>query len=100
MAILADKTKELIELLSDKTNDNTIQWTRTSADDGFQYIFKKGSIIINNSYDFNLDRAYMNLILFNDIGEVIEDTYVNSDEEKNYFNYFDNFMLLERVFSR
>ena len=91
MATISDKTRELISFLSQKTENNEIQWEKSSGTDSYQLILKKGSIAVDNYYNENYSQNFMDFTMFNDMGEPIEQTSAGYSDDNYSYNYLKEF---------
>lgn len=79
---------ENFQLLVDKLKNKTLAkqaiWIKTSRDNEFRLELSKGAITTDNWVDENDGRSLVDLLIFNDNGDIIDRVVYSSEKDNDY----------------
>lgn len=84
--MISENLVVLIEKLKKKTIDGQAKWTKTSADNEFKLELSKGAITIDNWPSTNFGYMFVDIVVINDNGDVIERAAFTDEEDLEDYN--------------
>lgn len=81
------KLKELVKMLTIRTAESRIRWTRTESESKYRIEFGNGSVTVDNWV--NKGKKFANLSIYNKEGYKLEDFRFNDQTEFQWFDLVD-----------
>lgn len=95
--MITENFRTLIEKLKQKTTSKQAIWTKTSRDNEFKLELQKGAIT-TDWFDDGSQIKWIDLIIYNDTGDVIDRIAFSSEEGADYAYVLDLHSMANRAY--
>lgn len=94
--MIPNNIRNIIDRLSERTLSGQTNWNQSSGSNGFRLSMQTGTINIDKWYDDRENAWVIQLKIFNDRGDIIEDIETLQSSNKPDYEYMDSFYAIVR----